>query len=198
MIDLIKMIRDNFKDENLKGNGNTNHFPIPKHLNSIFKPIGDTNTEFAVIGKIVCDCGNDNFNISFVGDDRDYDIDKVIKVKNVYGNDFLIVKVKCINCNKEHLIFDDDFHGWNGFICGDDSKNLERPKSKIWACNKCRNINHSLAVTINSQGQEDFLEGAGKEFDKNDWLEAFEWITINVECKNCGERNEEWISYETM
>jgi hypothetical protein len=55
-----------------------------------------------------------------------------------------------------------------------------------------------LTVKINSQGQADFINYAGDEFDKSDWTEAFEWITIGIDCKSCGEKNEEWISYETM
>jgi ribosomal protein S27E len=172
--------------------------PIPKHLESILKPIGESNNEFEVTGKIVCDCGTENFTIEIVGDDVDYQKDNVIKVTEIDENYFLIVKVKCNDCGKEHLIFDNDYHGWNGFVCGGDSRNLPRPDTKNWACNKCQHANHSLIVSIHSQGQEDFIEEGGEEFDPNDWVEAFDWITIKTTCKSCGETNDEWISYETM
>jgi ribosomal protein S27E len=133
--------------------------PIPKHLESILKPIGESNNEFEVTGKIVCDCGSENFTIGIVGDDADYQKDNVIKVAEVGENYFLIVKVKCNSCGKEHLIFDNDYHGWNGFVCGGDSRNLSRPDTENWKCNKCQNANHSLIVSIHSQRQEGFFEG---------------------------------------
>ena len=172
--------------------------PIPKHLESILKPIGESNNEFEVTGKIVCDCGSENFTIEIVGDDADYQKDNIIKVTEIGGNYFLIVKVKCNNCGKEHLILDNDYHGWNGFVCGGESRNLPRPDTENWNCNKCQNTNHSLVVNIHSQGQENFIEEGEEEFDPNDWIEAFEWITIKIICKSCGETNNEWISYETM
>ena len=192
------------KEKKIENNSNNNYnnlkqiLPLPKHLKNILSPIGNSNNEFELNGKIVCDCGSENFTIKIVGDDSDYKKDDVIKVIEIDGNFFLIVKVKCNNCNKEHLIFDNDYHGWNGFVCGGDSKNLPRPDTKNWNCNKCKNTNHSMVVAIESQGQEDFIEEGEEEFDKEDWVEAFSWITIKVICNSCGEVNNEWISYETM
>jgi len=172
--------------------------PIPRHLETILKPIGNDNTEFEVVGQMVCNCGSDKFKIEIVGDDSEYESDCVIKVQEIADNYFLIVKLHCNDCDKEHLVFDNDYHGWNGFICGGDSKELPRPKTKVWNCNKCQTANHSITLTIQSQGQEDFVEEAGDEFESKDWTEAFSWITMKTECKNCGVTNDEWISYETM
>lgn len=172
--------------------------PIPKHLKSILKPIGDKNNEFEITGKIVCDCGSENFTIELVGDSSDYEKNNVIKVVEIEENYFLIIKVKCNSCNKEHLIFDNDYHGWNGFVCGGDSREYPRPESKVWHCNKCENSDFSMNVHIHSQGQDDFIEELEDEFDKEDWIEGFDWITIKTACNMCGETNDEWISYETM
>lgn len=54
-----------------------------------------------------------------------------------------------------------------------------------------------MIVSIYSKGQEDFIE-VGEEFNKEDWIEAFEWIKIKIICNSCGETNDEWVSYETM
>lgn len=173
-------------------------FPIPRYLKDILKPTGNQNNEYELTGKIICACGSENFTIKLVGDTSFYESENVIKVVELEEHYFLIIKVKCNNCDKEHLIFDKDFHGWDGFVCGGNASNLPRPDAKIWYCNKCSNANHSMAVKIHSQGQDQFIEEAGEEFDKNDWTEAFDWITIKTECKSCNETNEEWISYETM
>ena len=172
--------------------------PIPKHLKQILKVNEQNNTEFEVTGKIVCNCGCENFTIKYVGDNSFYKTENVIKVIEIEGNYYLIITVECEKCKSLHLIFDNDFHGWNGFVCGELSKELERPKTKNWKCIKCENSNHKVIVKINSAGKEDFIEETEGDFDENDWIEAFSWITISTECESCSEKNKEWISYETM
>ncbi|MDR2967962.1 MAG: hypothetical protein LBU74_08470 [Methanobacteriaceae archaeon] len=183
---------------NFKNNIEEQIIPLPKHLKDILIPIGDSNTEFQLIGKIVCRCGSEEFTIEFVGDDSNYQKDDVIKVAEIDENYFLIIKVKCNSCNKENLIFDNDYHGWNGFVCEGDSRKLGRPETEDWQCNKCQNTNHSMIVEIASNGQDDFIEETEGELDREDWTEAFSWITIQVICNSCGETNNEWISYETQ
>ena len=183
---------------NFEENTEKQIIPLPKRLKNILIPIGNSNNEFQLTGKIVCGCGGEEFTIEFVGDDSDYQKYNVIKVAKINENYFLIIKVKCNTCNKEHLIFDMDFHGWNGFVCEESSKNLKRPDTQDWHCNKCQNTNHSMILIIESHGQDDFIEETEGELDSKDWAEAFSWITIKVICNSCGETNNEWISYETM
>ena len=35
-------------------------------------------------------------------------------------------------------------------------------------------------------------------FSVEDWVDAFEWISISLICENCGEVSEEWLDTETM
>lgn len=172
-------------------------FPIPKHLTEILKPVGNHNNQFEVTGEIICDCGFQSFALKIVGNSSEYDKHKEIWLKEIKGQYYLIVKAKCNNCQKEHLIFDDGFHGWNGFVCSMNAKDLPRPEAEVWKCNKCDATNHSLTVNIQSRGQEDFIENVGHDFDHGDWIEAFGWITIKIVCNSCKETNIEWISHET-
>ena len=172
--------------------------PIPKHLIEILKPIGNKNTEFEVKGNIACDCSGESFTINLVGNGSNYKKKKVIEVLEIDGNYFLVVSAKCNSCGKEHLIFDMDKHGWDGFVCGGAFSNqLSKPKAQVWPCNKCEKSDHLITVTILSKGQADFIE-EGEGLDKNDWAEAFSWIIIKTVCNSCKESNNEWISYETM
>ncbi len=172
--------------------------PIPKHLKGILLPTGTANNEFEVTGKLVCECGNDHVSVHLLGNTANYFEEKVVKVIEVNGNYFLIIKIECIKCLKEHLVFDNDYHGWNGFVCGGDSRKIPRPPTSVFKCIGCNNSDHGMTLRINSQGQEDFIEEGGEGYDKNDWIEAFSWITIRLKCNICSEKNEEWISYETM
>ena len=173
-------------------------FPIPKHLKKIIKPIGKNNSEFQLNGKLECNCGSEKFVIRLVGDDSEYKNHQVIRVTEINGDFFLIIKGYCKNCNSEHLIFDNDYHGWNGFVCGGDNKEAPRPSSKDWNCDKCANDEHRIELNIASQGKEDFVDEGGEEFGEENWAEGFSWITMKTECLNCNKSNPEWISYETM
>lgn len=172
--------------------------PIPKHLIKILSPIGNDNSEFEVSAKLKCNCGSQQFVIRFVGDDSEYQKDQVIKVTEIDGNFFLIIKAYCKSCDSEHLIFDNDYHGWNGFVCGGDSREAKRPETTNWNCDKCKNHEHEIELKILSQGRADFMEEVGEQFGEENWVEGFSWISLKTNCISCGKENPEWISYETM
>ncbi len=145
-----------------------------------------------------CRCGNENLVIKLVGDDSNYEKDQVIQVLETNNGFFLIINVFCNVCKSEHLIFNNDFHGWNGFVCGGDNREMDRLEPKQWDCDKCNNSEHKIELQIESQGKEDFMEEGGEEFGEHNWTEGFSWLTIKTECINCNKTNPEWISYETM
>lgn len=121
---------------------------------------------------------------------------------------YLVIKCKCKECGKNHLTFDNNLHGWNGFVCsefefkGYENFLIERYE-KTWLCPKCNNDAHKVSVTISSQGKDDFItevleNSGGTRFVEDDWVNAFEWITISLKCLKCGFEDREWIDYETM
>ena len=170
--------------------------PIPTHLEDILIPIGNKNNEFHVDGVIRCSCGCENFNIRIFAD-----------TKNGYpqeceynGGFALVVVVACADCKKEHLILDISIHGWDGFVC---HRGTTAPDEELksWNCPKCKNDIHSVYVSIESEGKQDFIEGAGiadgeSEFKEDDWINAFCWITIGLKCSGCGKNDYIWIDYE--
>lgn len=155
--------------------------PVPTHLKDILFPIGNDNNEFEVTGEIKCSCGNEYFEIW-------------------ESNEQLIVKVICKQCKKEFVIFDSGRHGWNGFVCGDDFLNRELPYNK-YHCSSCEEDGCKVIVHISSQGKEDFIDeclSTDDSFSVEDWVDAFEGISISLICENCGELSEEWLDAETM
>lgn len=162
--------------------------PIPSHLKNYFIPIGNDNDEFSVKGIIKCSCNNEkDFDLLFFNGEA---------AENQF---FCVIKVRCNKCKSEILVFDADFHGWDGFVCHDESEaSLKRPELKTWKCLNCGHTNVKINLKINSQGKDDYIEEAGEEFNEDQWIEAFEWITIDVFCNNCQKEIKEWISYETM
>ncbi|MBQ6806630.1 MAG: hypothetical protein IJO97_04280 [Lachnospiraceae bacterium] len=155
--------------------------PVPTHLKDIFFPVGNDNNEFEVTGEIKCSCGNEYFEIW-------------------ESNEQLMVKILCKQCKKEYVIFDSGKHGWNGFVCGDDFLNRELPYNK-YHCSNCKEDCFKVLVHISSQGKEDFIDeclSTDDSFSVEDWVDAFEWISISLTCENCGELSKEWLDAETM
>lgn len=175
--------------------------PIPAHLKNILIPKGDKNDEFFVAGDIACTCGNKEFSLSYLGAYEN----EIITLCEYEGVFYLAIECKCKECGKVHLIFDDNLHGWNGFVCGDESGfegyeefPMEKFK-KLWKCPKCNDEHHEVSVAISSEGKEDFLENCeDTEFSEEGWVNAFSWITISTRCTNCGFIDKTWIDYETM
>lgn len=176
-----------------------NELPIPHHLKDILVPQGDDNDGYAVTGPLRCNCGSEDFSVLYHGDASDFEETGSIRQIRHKGKTLLAVRAKCLKCGREHPVFDDTVHGWNGFVCHDDAcDTLQKPAENVWKCPKCGNESLNIRLRIDSAGKEDFLEETDGEFEANDWTEAFEWITIGLKCSACGHEDTEWVSTETM
>ncbi len=156
-------------------------YPIPKHLQTIMFPIGNDNSEFEVTGKIKCLCGSESFKI-------------------LESNDKQLIKIICTSCNEEFILFDIGKHGWDGFICNYNFLDRNLPFEQC-RCPKCNDNSFGVVVHISSQGKEDFEEEClsnDDSFTPDDWVNAFEGITVSLTCRGCGLTDDEWLVAETM
>ena len=172
--------------------------PIPKHLKDILVPMGAENCENRVNGVIRCTCGCEFFHVNFYANIENGYL-QVCEYKEGYA---LMVKITCKECAKEYLVFDSGKHGWNGFVCHD-GVSVPDDVLALWQCPKCSDDTHHMELCIMSQGKQDFIDESGiadgeTGFSENDWVEAFEWITIGLNCYGCGHSDEKWVDYETM
>lgn len=153
--------------------------PVPTHLQKYLTPVGNKNSEYEVKGKIHCACGNESFKI-------------------FESNDRQIIKLLCRQCGREILLFDAGKHGWEGFVCNDDFLDRTLPFEK-YICSKCGEASFGVTVHILSQGKEDFSEECDDDsFSPEDWVNAFEWITVSLLCSECKFSEKEWLDFETM
>ena len=74
-------------------------------------------------------------------------------------------------------------------------------KCRLKNISECAEDVFGVVVRISSQGKEDFKEEClsnNDAFTLQDWVNAFEWITISLSCKKCGLSDKEWLNLETM
>ena len=164
-------------------------YPIPTHLKNIMIPLGEENNEFQVYGSIRCFCGCEGFQLRGY-EDAEYG-----------GNYTSPLKAICKDCGKEYIIFDQSKHGWDGFVCHDGNEIPYEELSEM-LCPICGYDTHEIKVRISSQGKQDFIDEAGidseSDMNEDDWVNAFEWITIGLKCLECEHNDEEWLDLETM
>lgn len=160
------------------------NLPIPSHLINYLIASGDANNELEVTGEIQCSCSN-----------HEHD-----KFEIYESNDKSIIKLICTNCKKDIILFDEGKHGWNGFVCKDDFLDRTLAFSKA-LCTGCQSDIFKVNMHISSQGKQDFIDECVSDddsFSPEQWVDAFEWITISPMCINCNKLEDGWADFETM
>ena len=88
--------------------------------------------------------------------------------------------------------------GYNGLVCGD-FKTAPDDSLTDLICHKCGSTVFSITMDIEIEDKEQFIEECVNEypdrFSPDDYINSFDWITINVCCQKCSKRIE-WISLE--
>jgi hypothetical protein len=179
--------------------GATRMMPVPTHLAGLLVPKESAIDEGSLNATVVCKCGGNRFDLLYPGETQEYGGEMIPCTVEVNGHFFFVLKARCTSCSIEHLLFDKDFHGWNGFVCHDESQaSLARPALARWRCLKCSKPEHEASVQIQTQGKQDFVEEGGGELGEERWPDGFGWFTMAITCTSCGKHTPEWVSYETM
>jgi hypothetical protein len=154
--------------------------------------------EEVLIGNLRCPCGSENFKMMYPGQTHEYEGRTYPCTAEIDGHFFFLVKAICSECNLEHLLFDEHFHGWDGVMCHDIRKaSLPRPPLTYWKCLSCGGLYHKVTLKIAFESKENFIEQSRGEFDKTKWPDAFQWIWISITCCKCGLESKDWVDYET-
>jgi predicted DNA-binding WGR domain protein len=170
----------------------SNILPIPSHLKKIFIPYGVENDEYRVFGIIRCVCGCECFSINLFAE---------IENGLPMNSESLVIKIHCYDCKKGYVLFDNNKHGWNGFVCQEGGVTATDKNMIGWKCLKCKHNIYNIKISIRSGGKQDFIAESGiadgdDKFKKSDWVNAFSSIAINIKCNNCS-CLEDW-DYETQ
>lgn len=165
-------------------------YPVPTHLKNILK-VNDYD-QSNLYGSVVCPCGCDIFRI-YHNEDREFD--DTLPYNEQYGLKF---KAECTKCGAVHLIFDQAVQGYDGLVCGD-CKSAPDDTLHPLTCKKCGTDRFELDIYIEVEDKEQFIEECVSEytdkFTPDDYVDAFDWITITTTCDKCGDVDE-WVSLE--
>lgn len=171
--------------------------PVPTHLVECVHPRDDLVDESPLEGDVRCPCGLSVFDVLYPGATLEYQGALFPCTAENDGEFYFLIKARCAACRREHLLFDKDFHGWDGFVCHDARQAaLPRPALTERKCLACGKTAHELAVLIPTQGKAEFLEGNEGERDESRWQDAFDWYSMSIRCLSCGKETPEWVSYE--
>jgi hypothetical protein len=173
--------------------------PVPSHLKGFVVPKESDIDEALLDATVVCHCGSNRFELLYPGKTHEYGGETIPCTAKINGQFFFLLKARCTSCGIEHLLFDKDFHGWDGFVGHKESQaSLPRPPLTVWHCLGCGKTEHKASVQIQTQGKQDFVEEGDGELDEDRWPDGFGWFTMPITCTGCGKHTPEWVSYETM
>ena len=176
-----------------------NALPVPQHLRicTVATLIAARQPQY--VGHVQCPCGCDTFEMQHAG--GTYEWRGTIRTcsAEVDGKRFFRIVAKCAACGTEHLLFDKDLHGWNGFMCRQRLRGQpdSPPPLVAWRCQVCGEVSHKADVVIASMDKEEIIEESGGLFDDANWQEGFGWVAIDICCAACSHRHASWVSFET-
>lgn len=170
--------------------------PIPTHLKDIMAVDEECFDGEWLEGKIKCTCGCCDVKLKIYGEDHD----QYLTVKE-YQDDFgFRVAAVCAECGKEMDLIDMAKHGYDGFVCGNGVP-VDDADLQPYFCRECRGDVFSAEVRIELEDPEQFndevVSDEPEKFNPKDYVNAFDWFTMSIACRNCGRKKEGWVDLET-
>lgn len=174
--------------------------PAPVHLRKCTVPVKAKCGETTYFAKVRCPCGGRDFEILHTGWLSDYRGDLIPMVSEFQGRTVFIVKAKCVACEKAHLLFDQERHGWNGYVCRPQkaARSAKKPPMTSWTCKKCSGLPHSITVQVIGEDMETAIEESDGILTRRNWQEGFGALNLSNQCSTCGHKPKVWIQAETM
>ncbi len=170
--------------------------PLPTHLKDTLIVDESKFDGHSLDGAIRCACGCEEIRLRFYGEDRG-DFLRVKKYQDDYG---LRISGVCSRCGKSHELFDMAKHGYNGFVCGD-GRPVADSDLEGYRCHGCGGSGFSVEMGIELEDLEQFIEEVvdyePEKYRPEDYVDAFDWVTISLKCKGCGKSLENWVNFET-
>ena len=175
--------------------------PTPTHLRECLRrpDIAISERRGELVAPVMCPCGASEMELLYCGEIVNYDGRPIICVTEIEEKFFLRIEAQCTKCGRRHLLLDKDLHGWNGFVCRDETQAaLPRPPFHLWHCVSCQGTAQRMTLTVCTEGKKNFVEDVGEKFGSDRWPDGFGWFTLSTECVTCHFKVKQLVDYETM
>jgi hypothetical protein len=174
-------------------------YPTPQHLRGILEPHLRQSDEHQLQGSVRCSCGAYLLALLYVGNRTEAKGGPRLGVTEVEGRYLFCLGAKCAACGAEHLLYDDRFHGWNGYVCGsEEEREHPRPPWLEWHCPTCDGAPHKITLTIQGDDAKSTIPESDGILTRESWHEGFSFLSVDVTCTACKKGPVEVVSLETM
>ena len=110
-----------------------------------------------------------------------------------------IIKVKSLTSKKEFEIFNSLLCSYDALIADKTIKYYPVKFRKKSRCRACGCETYKIFVNIHNTGEKDLLEEQPVDgITEDNWTNAFDWISFDLECSHCGNTLKNWFEMETM
>lgn len=182
------------------------YYPIPTHLAGWLVSDPKRSDPKRLVGSLRCPCGGHSFELLYAAEKVENSEPRIKHLADAFlrtlekdGNYFFRLSARCTECSRELVVFDADFHGWNGYVCGtDEQRSVPRPANAAWTCLHCGGAQHAISLMIDGEDRKTSLEEGEGVLTKDNWFNAFGWLTVDVTCTACGNGPSSIVSYEAM
>lgn len=171
--------------------------PVPSHL--VGWVAQEDFREKVLRAAVRCPCGNERLEFRYPGvtqlvDGRPFPCSA--EIGKVW---FFLIQVACPDCHSEHVLFDNHFHGCDGFLNPEsEERTLPRPQLWTWRCLECGSALHTGKLGVVLDYEDRYFEyGYADQFGDEHWPDAFGWFSMGIRCCGCGHDTPVWVDFET-
>lgn len=109
----------------------------------------------------------------------------------------IVVKAVTSDLNTEVELFHSLRNGYDAMISAEQTYLPVKFKKKN-KCRVCACETYKIYVHIHNTGRQDLMECDCEKITDKNWTNAFDWISIDLECSKCGKKTKRWFETETM
>ena len=101
--------------------------------------------------------------------------EEIVVPERPFFSGIVVIKVKCADCGKEHLLFDSRIHGYDGMTNEETEETIGyEPIFRL----KCKDIVSLVLKVENHESFEEFKEDGDLGFTQEQYSDSFTWILI--------------------
>ena len=110
----------------------------------------------------------------------------------------VVVKLRTEDLAREILLFHSMLYGYDAVTSPVSETPLPVRFQQKCKCRACGCRTYRVYVNIHNTGKEDLLAQGTDAIDEENWTNAFDWFSVDLQCAHCGKQRKNWFEMETM